>query len=165
MSGFISSNSSLLISISIIIGIAAFSLSIVLLINVRRMRKPFIAMAQLHEDNGTEEALIELMKGVGENRDYIREYADRQGEILERLDNCYSGMGIVRYNAFEDIGGNQSYSVCLLSPRKNGIILSNLVARDSTRGYSIEINNGNPSRELSNEETESFKNALGSIGF
>lgn len=122
-------------------------------------------MAQLHEDNGNEEALIELMKGVGENRDYIREHADRQREILERLDNCYSGMGIVRYNAFEDIGGNQSYSVCLLSPKRNGIILSNLVARDSTRGYSIEINNGNPSRELSNEETESFKKALGSLGF
>jgi hypothetical protein len=128
------------------------------------MGKPFSAMAQLHKDIGAEESLLKLLKGVDENREYIRDHAGQLKEIIGKLDNCYSGMGITKYNAFEDIGGNQSYSLCLLSNNRNGVILSNLVARDSTRGYSIEIQNGNPSRELSNEETESFKGALQSLG-
>lgn len=164
MNAFVSSNIGLLVSISIIFGITAFSLYIVLLINIKKMSKPFSAMAQLHEAVGTEESLSKLLKGVDENREYIREHIEQLKEIMEKLHNCYSGMGIARFNAFEDIGGNQSYALCLLSRNRNGIILSNLVARDSARAYSIEIKNGNPSRELSNEETESLKEALHSMG-
>ena len=163
MSSFISSNISLLISVSLIFGIASFCLSIVLLANIRKMSKPFSAMAKLHDDVGVEKSLLKLLKGVDENRGYIREHADQLKELIVNQSNCYSVMGITKYNAFEDIGGNQSYSLCLLSNNRNGVILSNLVARDSTRGYSIEIKNGNPSRELSNEETESFKSALQSL--
>jgi hypothetical protein len=77
---------------------------------------------------------------------------------------AFSSIGLVKYNAFEDIGGMQSYSLCLLTREKNGVILTNLVGRNSTRGYALEVTEGNPSRKLSDEEQRALETALGSIG-
>jgi len=96
------------------------------------------------------------------------EWTDRHSEEIKRifqlLDGCFSGTGIVKYNAFEDIGGNQSYSLCIMTGEKNGFILTNLVGRNATRGYAIEVREGKPSRDLSSEEREAFEYALRSIG-
>jgi hypothetical protein len=70
---------------------------------------------------------------------------------------------MVKYNAFEDIGGNQSYSICILTREKNGFMLTNLVGRNSTRGYAIEVRAGVAERELGSEETEALAYALRSI--
>jgi hypothetical protein len=70
----------------------------------------------------------------------------------------------VKYNAFEDIGGMQSYSLCILTSERNGFILTNLVGRNSTRGYALDITDGAPSRDLSDEERQAFDDALKSIG-
>jgi hypothetical protein len=104
-----------------------------------------------------------LLKGVDENRDYIRTQAGEIKGILRKLDGCLSGTGMVKYNAFEDIGGNQSYSLCVLNGEKDGFILTNLVGRNSTRGYAIEVSGGNPSRELGEEESEALEHALKSV--
>jgi hypothetical protein len=138
-------------------------MSVVLTVRLRRMNEPFNAMAALHEDMGTRESLAKLLGGVDENREFIRKQTEQIKELAEKMDDCYSGMGMVKYNAFEDIGGNQSYSICLLSRNRNGFILSNLVARNSARGYSIEVKNGAPSRELSSEESEALEQAIHSL--
>lgn len=163
MSDFITSNINIIVPISILLGLLAIVLVIVLMARLRRLNEPFSAMAELHEDLGTRESLAKLLHGVDENRDFIRKQANQIKDIGEKMGDCYSGMGIVKYNAFEDIGGNQSYSICLLSRNKDGLILSNLVARNSARGYSIEVKNGAPSRELSSEEREALESAIRSI--
>ncbi|HSG28569.1 MAG TPA: DUF4446 family protein, partial [Candidatus Krumholzibacterium sp.] len=117
-------------------------------------------MADLHREIGTEKALEKLLKGVDENREFIRGQVEDMKLMLQRLDRCYSATGIVKYNAFEDIGGMQSYSLCLLTPEKNGVIMTNLVGRNSTRGYALEVKNGVPSRDLSEEEKEALGYAL-----
>jgi Protein of unknown function (DUF4446) len=130
---------------------------------VRRLRRPFRFMAELYKREGTEKALEELLKGIDENREFLRGHSEELKRILQLLAGCYSGMGLVKYNAFEDIGGMQSYSLCLLTSEKNGFILTNLVGRTSTRGYALDVRNGKPSRELSDEEKEAFAIATRSL--
>jgi len=120
-------------------------------------------MGELYNREGPDIALRELLKGVDENREFIKGHAEELKLILKKLAGCYSGIGLVKYNAFEDIGGNQSYSLCLLTPEKNGIILTNLVGRNSARGYAIDVREGIPSRSLSGEEREAFEYALRSL--
>ena len=163
MTAFIQNNSETLILVSMILGVLAAGASLVLLFEVRKMRKPFREMALLHGDIGTEKSLEKLLKGVDENREFIRGQAGDISMILERIDKCYLGTGVVKYNAFEDIGGMQSYSICLLTREKNGMILTNLVGRNSTRGYALEVKEGTPSRDLSEEEKESLAYALRSL--
>ena len=160
MSAFIEANANLLLLAALILGVAAVAAAIVLAIQIQRMKKPFSEMAGLYDDVGTESALQLLLKGVDENREFIKGHGEDLKVILTRLEGCFKRIGMVKYNAFEDIGGNQSYSICILTGEKNGFMLTNLVGRNSTRGYAIEIKAGEPERELGDEETEALAYAL-----
>ena len=163
MNTFIEANANILLPAALVLGIAAVAAVIVLAVQMQRMKKPFSEMAGLYDDIGTESSLKLLLKGVDENREFIRGHGEDMKIILRKLEGCFKGIGMVKYNAFEDIGGNQSYSICILTREKNGFMLTNLVGRNSTRGYAIEVNNGEPERELGEEETEALAGSLRSI--
>jgi hypothetical protein len=163
MSAFITANADYLIMTALVLGIAAITAVVVLVVKFQRLRKPFSEMAGLYDSMGTESSLELLLKGVDENREFIRGHGEDLKVILRKLEGCFRGIGMVKYNAFEDIGGNQSYSICILSRERNGFMLTNLVGRNSTRGYAIEVTDGEPERELGVEETEALASALRSL--
>ena len=68
----------------------------------------------------------------------------------------FKRLGIVRYNAFDGVAGQQSYSLCLLDENRNGILISNLVGTNFSRGYAVEIKSGEPARPLGDEEKEAL---------
>ncbi len=163
MNAFIETNANILLQAALILGIAAVVAVIVLVVQMQRMKKPFSEMAGLYDDLGAEGSLQLLLKGGDENREFIRGHGEDLKVILRKLDGCFKGIGMVKYNAFEDIGGNQSYSICILTGEKNGFMLTNLVGRNSTRGYAIEVKVGEPERELGDEETEALAYSLRSL--
>jgi len=161
--GFIGANSGILISVSLVLAVTALVVAVLIIREIRFLRRPFRAMAELTETKGTERALEELLKGVDENRSFLQRQAEELKRLYDMLGKTYSFIGLVKYNAFEDIGGMQSYSLCLLTREKNGVIMTNLVGRNSTRGYALEVIEGNPSRKLSEEEQRALDTAVGSI--
>ena len=163
MSAFIEANVNILASAAVLLGLAAAAGVIILAFRLKRISRPFSEMAGLYDDIGTEESLKLLLKGVDENREFIRGHGEDLKVILGKLEGCFKGIGMVKYNAFEDIGGNQSYSICILTREKNGFMLTNLVGRNSTRGYAIEVKDGEAERELGVEETEALAYSLKSL--
>lgn len=160
---FITANSGILISVSLVLAVTALIVTVLLVREIRFLRQPFRAMAELSEQKGMERALEELLKGVDENRSFLQRQAEELKHLYDIQGRSYSLIGLVKYNAFEDIGGMQSYSLCMLTREKNGVILTNLVGRNSTRGYALEVNGGTPSRKLSEEEQRALDTALGSV--
>lgn len=158
----------LLISIaSCVVAIVSIVVAATCLARLNALRRPFKGIAGIYAERGGEAALEELLKGVDENREFLKAHSQELKRILGQVAECYCGMGLVKYNAFEDIGGMQSYSLCLLTRRKNGFILTNLVGRTATRGYALDVKEGKPSRELSDEEREALETAvkgLASVG-
>lgn len=71
----------------------------------------------------------------------------------------FKRMSIVRYNAFDGVAGQQSYSLCLLDENQNGILISNLVGTNFSRGYAVEVKSGEPARPLGEEEKEALATA------
>lgn len=67
--------------------------------------------------------------------------------------------GLVRFNPFDEIGGDQSFSLCLLDGTDSGFILTALHTRDRTRVYTKPIQNGKSKYELSAEEKKSLAEA------
>lgn len=68
--------------------------------------------------------------------------------------------GLVRFNPFrEDTGGNLSFALALLDADDNGIILSSLHSRQTTRVYIKAITAGQPDQALSDEETQALRQA------
>jgi len=72
----------------------------------------------------------------------------------------FKRMGIVRYNAFDGVAGQQSYSLAVLDDNQTGILISNLVGTNFTRGYAVDIKNGEPSRPLGDEEKAAVEAAI-----
>lgn len=163
LDGFVEEYLNIILLVIFIASVISIVSVVSIILKLRRLRKPFGEMAEYHRETGTEKALEKLLKGVDENRGYIRGHSDEIVKILESLDNCYHGTGIVKFNAFDDIGGMQSYSLCLLTMKKNGMILTNLVGRNSARGYALDVKNGEPSRDLSDEEKEALAYAIKSL--
>jgi hypothetical protein len=68
-------------------------------------------------------------------------------------------VGLVRYNPFEDTGGNQSFALALLDADANGVVLSSLHSRQATRVYLRSIVAGRCDAALSAEEAEALRQA------
>ncbi len=66
-------------------------------------------------------------------------------------------VGLVRYNPFEDTGGNQSFAIAVLDADDDGLILSSLHARSGTRVYAKSLTRGSTDLALSDEESEALR--------
>ena len=69
-------------------------------------------------------------------------------------------VGLVRYNPFEETGGNQSFALAMLDADGDGWVLSSLHARSGTRVYAKAVSAGRSDVALSDEETAALRQAL-----
>ena len=79
---------------------------------------------------------------------------------LEGAAPRFQRVGLVRYNPFEDTGGNQSFALALLDAGGDGWVLSSLHARSGTRVYAKAIKAGRADAALSEEESAAIKQAM-----
>jgi len=68
-------------------------------------------------------------------------------------------LGLVRYDAFPDVAGNQSFALALYDDNGDGAILSSIVGRTSCRVYCKPLVGGRSERDLSQEESRAFREA------
>ena len=81
-------------------------------------------------------------------------------ELLEAASRrAFSRVGLVRYNPFEETGGNQSFALALLDVEGDGWVLSSLHARSGTRIYAKSIARGRSDAALSEEEAAAIRQA------
>jgi len=137
--------------VGVVVGLMAF-------FRVRGISKRFSWVAG--KDSGGIDTLPALLRAVETNqRDLgLLKTAFDASTIEARTHFKY--MGIVRYNAFDGVAGQQSYSLCILDENKTGILVSNLVGTNFSRGYAVEIKAGEPSRPLGDEEKAALQAAM-----
>lgn len=80
--------------------------------------------------------------------------------LEDRSRYAFQGIGLVRFNPYEDTGGNQSFALALLDANADGIVVSSLHARSGTRIYAKAVNRGRSDAALSAEETEALRLAM-----
>ncbi len=81
-------------------------------------------------------------------------------EIGRKLDFAMQKTGFIRYNAFDDMGSELSYSIALLDSFENGFILTSIYGRDHNINYAKDIKNGESKSKLSAEEIIALERAL-----
>lgn len=69
-------------------------------------------------------------------------------------------VGIVRYNPFQETGGDQSFALALLTPSGDGVVISSLHTRTATRFYAKPVKAGNSPLSLSDEELQAVHQAM-----
>jgi hypothetical protein len=106
-----------------------------------------------------------LQRAMGRLEEGLRDLqalVERQGEVTERnLRTSLRFQGMVRYDAYRDMGGSQSWSIALLDGNQTGAVVTSLHARDHARVYLKETVEGAPGQRLSPEEERAVTLALG----
>lgn len=78
-----------------------------------------------------------------------------------QIEGSVRRVGLLRYDAFEDVGGRLSFSCALLDEHGNGVVLTSINGRQETRVYAKPVAGGASSHNLSLEEEEAIRRALG----
>jgi len=129
---------------------------------VRRTRRLDARLAGLTRDSdgrSLEAVLDAHLDKVYEVSRELDELAARMAVLEGAQRRSFQRVGLVRYNPFEETGGNQSFALALLDAQGNGLVLSSLHARSGTRLYAKAIREGRSDAGLSEEETAAIRQA------
>jgi hypothetical protein len=87
---------------------------------------------------------------------------DKRQQVL--VDGSIRRVALLRYDAFEDVGGRLSFSCALLDEHGTGMVLTSINGRQETRVYAKPVANGISSYNLSEEEEEAIRRAMANDG-
>jgi hypothetical protein len=82
---------------------------------------------------------------------------DQRQQVL--IDGCVRNVSLLRYDAFEDVGGRLSFSCAMLDEHGTGVVLTSINGRQETRVYAKPISEGISTYNLSAEEDEAIRQA------
>ena len=144
---------------------ASLALSVavaVLAARLRAARRTYAAL--LAGGDGGEDLLAAVARQV-EATDRLRGKLNLVGRETARLRQRVSGLvgtvGLTRYDAFPDVGGQLSYSAAFLDEAGDGVVLTAINGRSETRSYAKPVRGGRSDHNLSEEERAAIAMAMG----
>jgi hypothetical protein len=112
-------------------------------------------------DKDLGEVLVAQIKKLEDQGKDIEKIFGEIEKINKILETCFQKVGVIRYNPFKDVGGDQSFSIALLDAKNNGFVISGLYTREGNRIFAKPVENGQSKYLLSGEEKEAIKKAIG----
>lgn len=103
------------------------------------------------------ETLKKYLEDVKNVEDHCYILDKKMAKVTKISDEGLHKIGFVRYNPFGDVGGNQSFSLCLLDSSESGFVISSIHSRDGTRVYSKTVQRGQSEYNLSDEERKAIE--------
>jgi len=114
------------------------------------------------EDGRSLQGVLEVHMGrVVAVGDEVERLSARTAALEASGRRAFQRICLVRFNPFEDTGGNQSFALALLDADDDGIVLSSLHSRGGTRIYTKAVAGGRPEAALSEEEAHALALARG----
>jgi hypothetical protein len=140
---------------------AALVLAVVFWLTLAKVRR-----AQTVVLGGGREDLVNFAVTLQTRIDDLHRAVDEVAAALVRVDKRVDGAlthtALVRYDAYEDVGGQQSASLAFLDASRSGIVVTAIQGRDYARIYVKELDRGRAPVSLSPEEQEAVERAMAS---
>lgn len=92
----------------------------------------------------------------------LEESKRRIAELESKMETAKRHLGLVRFDAFEDVGGSQSFALAIFDDHGNGAVLNGLIGRTDARVYCKPLVAGRSDRTLSQEESLAVDQATSS---
>lgn len=103
-------------------------------------------------DMDIESVLTEALGQARQAEADMRAVEKEQEKMQQQIDGCLQKVKLVRYDAFDTMGGAMSYSLLLTDAQDNGFILTSIYGREDNRCYCKDLAAGKSSYVLSDEE-------------
>lgn len=129
-------------------------------LRLRRLTRQLAALTRGMSDHNLEEILTAHMDRVDTSGHRMDTLEQAVGVLQAQVPGCLQRVELVRYDAFEDVGGEQSFSVALLNVKGDGVVLTSVYSRQDVRVYAKAIVQGRASHPLSREEERALRGAV-----
>lgn len=149
----------------VVIGMAAtiillFILLLVTMIKDANTRKKYRKFMDGENGKNLEKAILDKFSAIDELTEDTRRIHQQIENIDGRLIKAYQKIGLVKYDAFKEIGGKLSFVLVLLTAENNGFILNSMHStREGCYTYTKEVVNGEVFVVLSEEERQALEEA------
>ena len=149
--------------VAILLGLVAFFISVGVFLSFAAVRRRLIT---IQGQAGREDILEAVSRQIEEVR-ALRGDIHAIGGELQRLAEAFRGalqrFAVYRYDAFEDMGGQLSFSAAILNDHGDGIVISCINGRQEARTYAKPVARATSPYNLSPEEQEAIRMALASV--
>jgi Protein of unknown function (DUF4446) len=143
-----------------VLGVVVLVLLVRVMVAQRRLRRAQLAVLGAHGERDLVTHAQDLEEQVRNLREAVRGLDGLLASHKVDLDRAFTHRAIVRYDAFRDIGGEQSASIALLDNTASGLVISMIHSRDYARIYVKQLRRSVPDRALSPEEVDVVEQAL-----
>lgn len=144
----------------LILFVILFILYVNVTLKYNRLKSSYTTFMKGKDGKTLEESMREkfaeaeaVLKFTKQNRQDIR-------EINRKLENNYQKLGIVKYDAFNEMGGKLSFALAMLDGNDSGWIFNAMHSREGCYTYVKEIVKGESYVELAEEEAEALDKAI-----
>lgn len=128
---------------------------------LNRMVRHYRALAAGVEGQPLDQILQRIVDRGGIQEDAMARIQEQLTALHDEGEAHIQRVGVVRYNAFDDTGGDQSFAVALLDSHGNGALFNGLFHRTECRVYAKPVRAWRSTYALSDEEEEAIRKARG----
>ncbi|MBP3570067.1 MAG: DUF4446 family protein [Lachnospiraceae bacterium] len=142
-----------------ILTVALLSTTIILLVKFSSLTKKYNAFMKGSDGITLESSILTKFKEIDILKEESKYTTEKLNIACETLVTAYQKIGIVKYDAFKEMGGKLSFSLCLLDDENNGFILTSMHTREGCYTYVKEIIKGESFVVLATEERKALEEA------
>lgn len=152
----------IVILINVLVSVILFILLIVTMVKLGKMKKNYNSFLSGKDGKSLEEVMLKKFNLLSLLDESVKDIYAHLEQIDKNLLLTYQKIGLVKYDAFKEIGGQMSFVLVLLTKENNGIIMNCMHSNsDGCYTYVKRVERGTVKVTLSKEEEIAFKQALG----
>ena len=151
----------IIILVLAVILLISLVLNIINMCTIRKLNKKYQKFMNGKEAKSLEDEIV----GLFEDNKFLKASIDKNKKdirtLYKKLESTIQKVGIVKYDAFHEMGGKLSFSLALLNDNNDGFILNSVHSSDGCYTYTKEIKNGICEISLGEEEKIALDKAMG----
>lgn len=142
-----------------ILNILALFIIVIQGVKINKLKKRYENLARNNEGKNIEEIIHQYYEKIDSMDIRINKQDIQISKVENKLIHCIQKVGIVKFNAFDDIGGELSFTLAVLDEQNNGIIITNIYSRSNNVTYGKTVKKGRATVALSAEELQALDRA------
>lgn len=149
----------IILIILLVLIIILFVIVFYLMANIKQRNKEIRRLLSGKSAADFEDIILERFAEMDAVKNNSKRLTKEHKELQESLSTCISKIGLMKYDAFEGMGGNLSFALALMDSKNNGVVLNCMHSREGCFAYAKEIIRGEAYVALSEEEKEAIDRA------
>lgn len=147
------------VAVAALIVLIMFIIMIVNLVQIRKLKKKYTTFMGGADAKTLEQTIADHLNEIDGLIASNQENKQNIAQLTSQIKFAFQKVGLVKYDAFQEMGGKLSFSLCLLNEKEDGFIINAMHSREGCYTYIKEIIAGKCVIILSEEENEALEMA------